>query len=605
VREHIGDTVVHVDRRALGWDRIEGGDADRAEMQAMLQVMPDATCDVDVLAGLGEVSGRSVSVAVVHWRGHHEAGAPAEIAIGMVLVSQRDTALHIENLDPDDHCALLDRFDQLCDEHLGIRLSPWAPDPVAPATVTRHEGRGGELLAGWADGERFVDAGIDAQGGWIVTPDGEERLPDDPRVILDRVAELRQPAAVRLHRRFVELANARDWDALRETWTDDYVSVDNRNVGWDPIPGAEASIQNFESVVAMAPDIRFESEVIVADEYAVGGRFRASGHAEGGAIEVEMLQVTANRGGRAWRTELFEPDDEERMLARFEELRAEAAAQARPLVVAAREHTIAALNARDWERLHARYTPDAVLLDRRRIADHLASGADAVVEVQRGIVDAVPDVSWSDRVVATHGDLVGVFSAELRGHAPGGGDAEMETIAVIQADRDGRTRRVELFDDEPAARARMRQLGGWTDALERFAATVVARDWDAVRALYVPGARFVDHRSGVRHEGEDAEYLLKLWQTFAEQSPDLATDLHVIDARSRTLAAFRLTLSGHDEHGGAFELVTAQVVEIDDEQRTRQVLVFDPDDTDAIERCLDEIERGTAATRTGTASSPS
>jgi ketosteroid isomerase-like protein len=351
----------------------------------------------------------------------------------------------------------------------------------------------------------------------------------------------------------------------------------------------------------MAPDIRFESEVITADEHAVAGRFRASGHVtDGGAVEVEMLQVTANRGDRAWRTELFEPHDEERMLERFAELSREAAAQDRPLVVAARAETIAALNARDWDGLRDRYAPDAVLVDRRRMFGELASGVDAVVDVQRGIVDAVPDVTWSDGVVAIHGDLVATFSAELRGHAPEGGEAALTTIAVIQADRNGRTRRVELFDEEPAALARMHDLGGWTRALERFAATVIAGDWDAVRAFYAPGARFVDHRSGVRQEGEDADFLVKLWQAFAEQASDLSAELHVIDARSSTLAAFELTLSGRAEHGGgAFELITAQVVETDDDHRTVQVVVFDAGDLDAIERCLDELETGTTATRVG------
>ena len=57
--------------------------------------------------------------------------------------------------------------------------------------------------------------------------------------------------------------NARDWDAFRATFHDDYVMVDHRPAGAGTLTGAEEQVQYVQSLIEMTPDARlWMSEII-------------------------------------------------------------------------------------------------------------------------------------------------------------------------------------------------------------------------------------------------------------------------------------------------------------------------------------------------------
>jgi ketosteroid isomerase-like protein len=134
VRAQYADDVVHVDRRLVGWDRVDGVEGDIAQLQSMLSVIPNAVLETELLAGDGDGT-TNVSAGVFAWRGEHEGGAPAELAMGMVVVSSSDGKVRlIENLDADDRAGMLTRYDELCAQHL-VRGGPTPIERVCGALV--------------------------------------------------------------------------------------------------------------------------------------------------------------------------------------------------------------------------------------------------------------------------------------------------------------------------------------------------------------------------------------------------------------------------------------------------------------------------------------
>jgi class 3 adenylate cyclase/tetratricopeptide (TPR) repeat protein len=209
-----------------------------------------------------------------------------------------------------------------------------------------------EALAGWHEGEvaiwaaiceytgteaehgsrfqvRFGSVGIVRDHHTVLT----ETLPDDPTGVLARFDELVaeetcQAPAARAYRRFAAALNARDWPAIEARLHDDATLYDARTfAALDEARGREQVIAFLRGVLVSAADLRVEiDEVLAADDDATAmtGAWRRPGvavRALAGPVEVAICWVSLFEGERLRRMEVFDVEQRERCLARYEELR--------------------------------------------------------------------------------------------------------------------------------------------------------------------------------------------------------------------------------------------------------------------------------------------
>ncbi len=114
----------------------------------------------------------------------------------------------------------------------------------------------------------------------------------------------------------------RDWKAVRDCCTDDFVTEDHRRLGLSSF-GVDDYVQALRALTDLAPDVAPASHRILA--WSRHGRVfltRTVGTRDGGPFEHVTLIVAATRGARIRRIEVFEIGDAERALARFAELSA-------------------------------------------------------------------------------------------------------------------------------------------------------------------------------------------------------------------------------------------------------------------------------------------
>jgi ketosteroid isomerase-like protein len=119
--------------------------------------------------------------------------------------------------------------------------------------------------------------------------------------------------------------NSRDWDAVADLYTEDFVSADHRPLGWEPMRGGRAMADFYRSWVEVVPDVQLRVTLLAGDDEHAVGQYVGWGHAADGGGEMEYVTINAVslRDGRIRRLERFDPGDEAAALARLEELRAE------------------------------------------------------------------------------------------------------------------------------------------------------------------------------------------------------------------------------------------------------------------------------------------
>jgi len=121
-----------------------------------------------------------------------------------------------------------------------------------------------------------------------------------------------------------------DVDRLRAAMCDDYVFHDHRRTGPGRLVGPDGYLAWLGTLFEQSSDAIIEPLYYVATDPR-GSVFVAVGHTlgtshDGGEFESVFVQVVFHRGGRIAGAELFELDDLDAALARYEALRTEAAA---------------------------------------------------------------------------------------------------------------------------------------------------------------------------------------------------------------------------------------------------------------------------------------
>jgi ketosteroid isomerase-like protein len=127
----------------------------------------------------------------------------------------------------------------------------------------------------------------------------------------------------RAHIECVRGLNAHDLVRVRAGLCDDFVLEDHRRTGMGRVEGAENYVASVAAAHELSPDMRMDAVYSAAAERH--GRLalvRVSGtNREGGAFESFYFVLTRYRDEKVAGFEFYEPEDLERALARFEELR--------------------------------------------------------------------------------------------------------------------------------------------------------------------------------------------------------------------------------------------------------------------------------------------
>jgi hypothetical protein len=128
--------------------------------------------------------------------------------------------------------------------------------------------------------------------------------------------------AVELLAGFVRALNERDWRALRETYTADFVLTDHRPLGLGVLD-LDAWVASLMATVELSVGLAFEVQRVHRwSENGVVTTLRRHGSIPDGGGEFENfpIGVALRRGNRIARYELFEETEAERAVARFQEL---------------------------------------------------------------------------------------------------------------------------------------------------------------------------------------------------------------------------------------------------------------------------------------------
>ncbi len=298
---------------------------------------------------------------------------------------------------------------------------------------------------------------VAVEDGRAVTWD--QYAPDDRDAVLARFAELagthsavlgdRPPERVfaEYKRRF----DAHDLDGLLELMDEKRVLIDHRRLGWEDAYGLGETHAGLAAAFSVSPDVRFEiDEVLACDDDVVALRARYIGHAAAGSGEFEnpVGVVSVISDGRVVRTERYEPDATQAMIARYAEL----GGGQGPLGDRPPERFWAEFcrrrATRDVDWMAELYGEDCVAVEHRKLGWDEMRGREAAREHLRSVVAAF-EPFWLevDEVLACNERVI-ALTATAHGfadHADGGGAGEV-SFGYVTVIEDGVMARLERYE---------------------------------------------------------------------------------------------------------------------------------------------------------------
>ncbi|BBZ14762.1 BTAD domain-containing putative transcriptional regulator [Mycobacterium branderi] len=401
---------------------------------------------------------------------------------------------------------------------------------------------------------------------------------------LSRPARRLENAATRVTDRYLARLPARDFEVMAEILAEDFLYDDRRRtVNAGVRRGRDAEIANVRAIAELGTFDITSTAIATRGERLILSRVRASVLDERpGAFhsdELDIVELDADERIAAHVT--FDPDDFEAAIAELDAryLAGEAAAHAHTWSVIADAY--AGFNRR---KLLAT-TPDWVNIDHRRGAA-FAPG-DMIAYLEAAWTDS-PDTKIYIEAVHRLSNIGAVVTHVAHGISQEGFDAEWRDINLLTVDGDSLSCS-ELFDeaDIDAAVARFDELSRPARQLERsvsrvaerFSACFAARDWAAMADLFAEDLSVDGRRrtvnAGIRH-GRDAT--IEDMRASAEVGFTEMTSV-VIATRGGHLALARFYVRGQRAEEVAAEAL--HVFEIDADERTSVVVIFDVDNFDA------------------------
>ena len=304
-----------------------------------------------------------------------------------------------------------------------------------------------------------------------------------------------------------------------------------------------------------------------------------------------MVGVWTVAGGRITRLEIFETEDVDAALARFEELRPDPLRIPPNAATRASDRHQRATQTRDWAALDALCAPTLEFDDRRRAA-LTTGGRDMFIASSR--LSGGAGTRTERTVLATAGDRLALEHVRWIG-ADDAVPFEAESLSLTEVDADGRIVAVIGFDPDDRRAASLelverwiRGEGRWASGVLEFRRALITRDLERCRAALPDDFVFHDHRriGAGRLETADA-YVAWVGALFAE-SPDAIFEPIYDLARAEHGILSVGHVFGTLAEGGPFEAVSVQILHLDC-GRPVAAEVFELEDLDAAQTRFEEL----------------
>jgi len=456
-----------------------------------------------------------------------------------------------------------------------------------------------------------------------------DRLGDALVRLYERHAELRPEGAEKtrvagIARNLATWNGPLDLERIRAAYAPSTRVLDHRVFGTWAARDVDEALRHYRLQLDLAPDFaaRFD-DVLAADAHAMVARMTFFGTARdsGGPFENAVCVTMAfGDDGRTSQSDVFEAEQADEALARYDELAraSEAPERFANAVTRMADRFVRATAARDWQGLAALFAQNLRFDDRRPLL-RMELLRDGFLEQFRVLFD-VPNARWTATPRATRGERLALFRLVLHGDAADdGGPIEIDHLWVGGVDDDGCCDTIVLFEPsdldaayaeldaryalgEPAdpeqvdqALARFAQLAASsaapagslaqptaaTLAFERLMRRFDARDWDALRAACSRRFTWEDRRPIVGLSG-DVELMIA---SARERTASGASHerREIIGTAGERVAIARILWAGGPADG-RFEVEFLAVHEVDADGLCAALLFFDPADLRVAQR---------------------
>ncbi len=462
------------------------------------------------------------------------------------------------------------------------------------------------MLFRWI-GHNARGGAFELPAGDVIVTDGERYLSIDQydyadrEAMLARFAELAGERAERGRRQPELLAaeeerryNAHDLDGFLELFAPHYALVDHRSIGWGEL-SRDGLCEGTEAAFRSAPDIRKEvEEVLACDEHVIAARIAY--HGEGrtaGPWRLEAGSVSILEDGVWARSELFERDDRQRMVARYVELGGGLSALGESPVerFAAEFYTRQARGELEpvQELIDERY----VHVDHRVLGWDEARGLEGHAALHASLWKGNRDVHVEVDEVLAASERVLAMRIRWVGHGSRAGAFEIPVGQVVLTEQ-GRLASVDQYDpgDRESMLARFAELNGGTAAaahpreperlLAEYGRRLALRDVEAIVELFDAGYRMHDHRPTVSSDARQGAGTRADLESTLSISPDIRFEIEEVLACDDRVIAARIAYRGHAaDGGGEFEVEFGWVVATEDGLGCMSD-IYEPDDRQAM-----------------------
>jgi len=325
------------------------------------------------------------------------------------------------------------------------------------------------------------------------------------------------------------------------------------------------------------------------------------GTRDDGEFETSQCVVCAHDGRRFHSWEIFDPDQFDRALARYEELtRARVTPRVENLATRAMARGREALEAGDWEQFTAQFRSDFRNSDRRRMvlleldrAQYLESLRANFTMHERATFDPF----------ATRGTRLAMIRFRWTMSDDSVGPSEGDFLMLAEVDDAGRVMALVFFDsdslDAAYAELDLRYAAGEAaphrDTWEIFQRRLQAHgshDWEALAALSRPDLVTEDHRPVRWGTLRTRDEYVAMVRGLVELAPDARLRLeHVLALDERNLLTIVRWVGNRD--GGPFEIPVVNVTELDAGD-VRVLHAFDLEQLEEARACYAALRRSSS-----------
>jgi hypothetical protein len=380
----------------------------------------------------------------------------------------------------------------------------------------------------------------------------------------------------------------------------DLVNVDHRRVA-PMAPGN--GIAYLRASWDLAPEFHLYIEAVhrLTELGAVFTR-RSSGTSRTGFdAEWRAVDLITLEGGQINRGEIFEEEDLDAALTRFDEV-AQPTNRLKNMARSVTERIRGSFISRDWDRVAEYLTGDFTLDDRRRTVNGgFSRGRQTIVHDLRTAAD-IGLTDLTEEFVALRGEHLILTRARYFGSDPQTEAFFVEVLHILEIDANQKVVAAVVFDPDDIDAAfeelEARYLVGEA-AAHAHTWSVIANTYAALNRyeLYptTPGLVSIDHRRGASFApGDLIAYVRAAWG----QMPDLTFRIDAVHRLDDLGAVFTQVLRGTTQQGFAAEWRLAEIMTVEGD-RINRAEIFDEVDIDAALAKFDELN--TVSERLGNA----